>query len=98
MFACSKTSMSNITAFTELVGNGKKTELWQDVYTKLQDAHFISYVDNYELKHFIADFKKIYKGAHSPQQIVDAVMACCKKRDKKISSDLFVLFVITKLG
>jgi len=93
-----KTSMNGIIAFTELVGVGKKTELWQDVYKKLQDAHFVSCVDNYELIHFISDFKKIYRGVHSPQQIADAVMACCKKRDKKISSELFVLFVITKLG
>ena len=82
----------------QLVGFKKQTNPWDDVHKKLVDAHFVSCVENYELHQIIADLKINYKGTRNTQQIADAVMACCKQRSKKISSQLFMMFVLTKLS
>ena len=85
-------------AFTQMVSEQKKGDTWYDVQKKLQNAHFVSCVENYSLTQIIADLKATYKGTRTTQQIADAVMACCKQRDKKISSQLFLVYVITKLS
>ena len=90
--------MNTVGTYTNPAQEDKKSDTWNDVHKKLLASHFVSCVDNYELNQFITDFKNIYKGTHTAQQIADAVMACCKKRDKKISSEFFLLFVLTKLG
>jgi len=81
-----------------LVGTSKKINLWADVQNKLTNAGFTSCIDNYGTPQIIADLKQSYKGTHSAQQITDAIMACSKQRQKKISKQLFLLFVLIKLG
>jgi len=93
-----KTNMNALQPFTELVGTSKKLNAWDDVHKKLVAAHFVSCVENYELHQIISDLKTTYKGNRNTQQIADAIMACCKQREKKISSQLFLMFVLTKLN
>ena len=90
--------MSTLQTFNELVGNSKKIGAWDDVRKKLVAAHFVSCIENYELDQIISDLKTTYKGTRNTQQIADAIMACCKQREKKISSQLFLMFVLTKLN
>jgi len=89
--------MNTLQPYTQLVGR-EKIHTWDEVHKKLLDAHFISCVDDYELHQIIADLKTNYKGTRNTQQIADAVMACCKQRSKKISRQLFMMFVLTKLS
>jgi|GEM_PF-1636366 len=97
-FSFGKTNMNAFQPFIELVGTSKKLNVWDDVHKKLVAAHFVSCVDNYELHQIISDLKITYKGNRSTQQIADAIIACCKQREKKISSQLFLMFVLTKLN
>jgi len=90
--------MHTVASYTNKINQAGIAKPWQMVYTKLHAANFTSGVDGYHVKHIVADLKKEYKGTHTPQQIADAVMACCKQRQKKISKEFFLLFVLTKLS
>lgn len=87
-----------VSTYTQLVGNPKKPSLWTDVQTKLSEANFVCNVDDYSTPQLIADLKQSYSGTHSAAQIVTAIMACNKQRQKKITKQLFMLFVLIKLG
>lgn len=87
-----------VSTYTQLVGTTKKTDRWADVQKKLTDANFVCSVDDYSNNQIIADLKQSYSGTHTATQIADAIIACSKQRQKKITKQLFMLFVLIKLG